>query len=94
MLKIKLWRYIADCESSKTNTQDDHILFHQVTPVYESSLEALSAVKLNDILEVMKYREPPQVLAPLFKVMCMLFDREERYSYQHLVREPMDFSFL
>ncbi len=49
----------------------------KVTPIYESSLEALSSVKLNDILEVMKYREPPEVLTPLFNTMCMLFDREE-----------------
>ena len=55
------------------------VLFIKVTPIYEAALEALSAVKLNDILEVMKYREPPAVLTPLFNAMCMLFDREERY---------------
>ena len=36
-------------------------------------------MKLNDILEIMKYREPPSLLNPLFNALCMLFDREERF---------------
>jgi hypothetical protein len=35
-------------------------------------------VVLNDILEVMKYRAPPEPLNPMFNALCMLFDREER----------------
>lgn len=51
-----------------------------MTPIYLVSLEALSAVKLNDVLEVAKYRAPPAPLNPLFNALCMLFDREERYD--------------
>ena len=50
----------------------------EVEPVYEASLEALSAVTLNEILEFNTYRSPPTVLFPLFNTICMLFDREER----------------
>ena len=50
----------------------------KVTPIFKASTEALAAVKLNDILEVMKYRAPPAPLTPLFNAFCMLFDREER----------------
>ena len=46
--------------------------------MYEASLEALSAVTLNEVLEFTTYRVPPALLNPLFDTLCMLFDREER----------------
>ena len=51
--------------------------FAEVSPVYHSALEALSAVQKNDVLEVMGYREPPLTLTPVFNALCMLFDRPQ-----------------
>lgn len=49
----------------------------QVSPMYNSALEALSSVQKNDLLEVMGYREPPEMLTPVFDALCMIFDREK-----------------
>ena len=49
----------------------------QVSPVYHAALRALSSVGKNDIMELMGYREPPDLLKPVFDALCMLFDREQ-----------------
>ena len=49
----------------------------QVSPVYHSALRALSSVGKNDIMELMGYRDPPDLLKPVFDALCMLFDREQ-----------------
>lgn len=45
--------------------------------MYNSALEALISVQKNDILELMSYRDPPDMLKPVFDALCMLFDREK-----------------
>lgn len=45
--------------------------------MYHSALEALVSVQKNDILELMSYREPPDLLTPVFNALCMIFDREQ-----------------
>ena len=49
----------------------------KVDPIYHSALDALSAVRREDIVEMMSYREPPATLLPIFNALCMLFDRPE-----------------
>ena len=49
----------------------------KVDPIYRSALNALSAVRREDTVEMMSYREPPTALLPIFNALCMLFDRPE-----------------
>jgi len=51
--------------------------FNEISPLYHSALDALSSVDKNDVLEIMSYRTPPNVLQPVFNALCMLFDREQ-----------------
>ena len=72
------WLCMLECFLQTVYT---HSLFAhycvQVSPVYHAALRALSSVGKNDIMELMGYREPPDLLKPVFDALCMLFDREQ-----------------